>query len=128
MEPNEIRIRRVFVRPQGQLKMDDTLKVGVINEIVVEWEAGATANAGVPTVDFDLSIFSHTTGDLHVPVIAIPAVPLNGNNHETIYELVHTVAAAFFAPAGQWFEITVSLHQTDNIVSFCKSPMFYVFA
>jgi hypothetical protein len=127
MEANEIRIRRVFVRPQGQLKMDDTLKVGDINEVVVEWEAGATANAGVATVDFDISIFSHFTGDLHGAIIAIPAVALNGNKHETIYEQVHVVPAAGFAPAGQWFEINVCLHQPENIVSFCTSPMFYVF-
>lgn len=126
MEPNEITIRRVFVRPDGQLKMDDTLQVGAANQIVVEWEAGATANAGIPTVDFDIAVFDITTGDLLVPVISIAAVPLNGLNHETIYELVHPVGAAFFV-ADNMYEITVSLHQPPNIVSFGRSPMFYVF-
>lgn len=127
MEPNEIGIRRVFVRPQGQLEMDDTLRVGDANEIVVEWEAGATANAGVPNVNFQIAIFSHSTGNLHVPEIAVGPVALNGNNHETIYELVHPTPPAFYAPAGQMFEISVCLQQTPNIVSFGKSPMFYVF-
>jgi hypothetical protein len=127
MEPNEIAIRRVFVRPAGQLKMDDTLNPAAANEIVVEWEAGATANADTTVnITFQISIWNHTTGQqavLHAP----PAVAPDGHHHSGIYELVVTEPAA--GPnlvRGNFYEITTCLYRPNNIVSFYKGPLFHM--
>jgi hypothetical protein len=128
MEPNEIVIRRVFVRPRGQLEMDDTLDPAVTNEIVVEWEAGAIANANSEVdINFQIVIWNHTDGKQATPTILKGPENTNGTHQHCIYELTHRVgAASWVLAANKMYEITTCLFRAPNTVSFYKGPMFYV--
>ena len=127
MEPNLIEIRRVIVRPEGQLEMDDTLNPAVANEIVVEWEAGAIANAKAePGVNFQIVIWNHTDG---VQAACIPKGPMlpDGQHHSCIYELTHRVGAASgLFLVDRMYELTTCLFRAPNIVFFYRGPLFYV--
>jgi hypothetical protein len=130
VEPNAIEIRRVIVRPEGELNMDDTLNPAEANEIVVEWEAGATANAkntpGVDDIFFQIVIWNHTDG---VQAASISKEPefTDGRHESGIYELIHRVGAASGVFAlDKMYEITTCLYRAPNIASFYRGPMFYV--
>jgi hypothetical protein len=127
VEPNAIEIREVFVAPAGEPKMDDTLNPAVANEIVVEWEAGAIANADAELgINFQIVIWNHTDG---VQAASISKEPqfTDGQHQSAIYKLTHTVGAASGVFAlDKMYEITTCLYRAPNIASFYRGPMFFV--
>jgi hypothetical protein len=127
VEPNTIEIRRVFVRPEGELNMDDTLNPAEANEIVVEWEAGAIANADAELgINFQIVIWNHTDG---VQAASISKEPqfTNGQHQSATYPLIHKVGAASGVFAlDKMYEITTCLYRAPNIASFYRGPMFFV--
>jgi hypothetical protein len=127
MEPNTIEIKRVIVRPAGQLNMDDTLNPAVANEIVVEWEAGAIANANTElAINFQIVIWNHTDG-VQAASISKEPVFTDGQHQSAIYELIHRVGAASGVFAlDKMYEITTCLYRAPNIASFHRGPMFFV--
>jgi hypothetical protein len=127
VEPNAIEIRRVIVRPEGELNMDDTLNPAEANEIVVEWEAGATANADAELgINFQIVIWNHTDG-VQAASISKEPVFTDGQHQSAIYELIHRVGAASGVFAlDKMYEITTCLYRAPNIASFYRGPMFYV--
>lgn len=128
MNPNQMEIKRVFVRPLGQLAADDTLSRGAVNQIVVEWEAGATANATIGPVNFQIEIWDITAGNVLGPPLPLAWSPVatTGNNENTTYEQVEAIPANMCS-ANSVHEIHACLHFAPNITSFAKSPEFFVF-
>lgn len=129
MEPNEIVIRRVFVRPRGQLAMDDTLDPAAANEIVVEWEAGATANAALTGPgDVRLEIFTRAlTTNANVAALTLTRnagteikLSTDGSSRHSTYEYKHPVPKATAFDTDHTYEITASLLRPNSTVSFAS--------
>jgi hypothetical protein len=128
MNPNQIEIKNVFVRPQGQLATDDTLRVGDANEIVLQWEAGAVANAGGANVTFQIEVWNITNGTAAPLVLPWSPVAPNGAGANTTYEQIQPLPPGSLAPNVNCVnEIHACLHVAPNVVSFAKSPAFFVF-
>jgi hypothetical protein len=108
--------------------MDHTLDPVVTNEIVVEWEAGATANANAEVdINFQIAIWNHTDGKQAAPTILKGPENTDGTHQSCIYELTHNVGAASRVfVVDKMYEITACLYRAPNTVSFYKGPMFYV--
>jgi hypothetical protein len=127
MEPNAIEIRRIYTRREGDLVPDQTLRESDNNQIVVEWEAGATANAALTTAgDVKLEIFTRDLVD-NTDVAALcltrdagTEIDLNtdGDSRNGTYEYAHTVTSATDFDTDHTYEITASLLRPNSTVSF----------
>ena len=132
MNPNQLEIKRVIVREHDQFAMDDTLPdtppAGEENQIVVEWEAGATANADVtPNIDLRVTVFDHYTGDLleSPPSTELFGLSPSGDNENKTYEQVLNLPDLV---AGHMYEASVWLIRGNTIVSFYQGPTFTAYA
>jgi hypothetical protein len=126
MDSSRIEITEVFVGPQGQGTMDDTLQVGVANEIVVRWKAGAAAVAGTPDVNFQIEVWNITKGT--ATPLDLPWSPVALIVGKEDYLQIQPLPPASLALNRNCMnEIHVCLHVAPNVVSFAKSPVFFVF-
>jgi hypothetical protein len=129
VNPNVIEIKRVFVREFDALGMDDTLPwagggaVGQENRVIVEWEAGATANADpAANINFTVAIYDHTTGAPLAPALTVgPLAPPNVANENRTYQQEFNLPAL---TVGNMYEVTACLTRGTNIVSFHQGPLF----
>jgi hypothetical protein len=112
VNPDDIRIRRVYTRPTGQLAPDETISATVLtgNDIVVEWEAGSAANryyGGPNTLQIEIVIYDvNGVANLAAPLPVV--VNTDGANRTGTYQQDFPIVPPFFV-AGNTYEITAIL-------------------
>ena len=140
MYPNHLEILRVYTRREGELVEDPTIHNVHDNEIVVEMEAGGTANAAFqPANSLELEVrtfdLNHASGNPTILASATFSINLNteGQHINWVCEYKHPLKAATGLVAGHTYEIYARLsapHQPPgtavHTVSFAKW-MFYVY-
>ena len=128
MNPDEIQITNVFVRETGG-SLDNTLPWAGPNQIVVQWAAGATANAN-PAVDiqFHIAIWDQTAGGLLGGAeILPPLVGPDGTNENRIYETTAGLPNLGAAPGGV-YKAFVSLTRGvagATVAASYEGPVFF---
>jgi len=113
VNPDDIRIRRIYTRTKGQLAPDSVVARVVDVEVVVEWEAGSAANRyygpAEPNV-LELEVLAHSLNNCALGGLCVaigagvpgsPATPLktDGMNREGTYQTEFTLPG----PLGPWF-------------------------
>jgi hypothetical protein len=124
VNPDDVRIKRVYTRRTGELAPDPVISrtdaAGI--DIVVEWEAGSAANqyyAAAGPNDLEIEVLTYSLANsalggafvaLMPPVGGSPRNPVNtdGENREGTYQAEFGLPAGHF-PAADVYEITAIL-------------------
>jgi hypothetical protein len=95
MNPNDARISRIYTRAAGELIVDDSLDVTVVNELVIEWEAGSVFNGLGVNLNLNIVTRNNSTNvNEAAPLTDTIVVTTNGIAVNTAYTEVINIAAS----------------------------------
>jgi hypothetical protein len=128
MNPNDARIRRIYTREQGETIVDDSLEAAAVNELVVEWEAGAVFNSLGVGLDINLVTRDISTNvNEPAPLTATIPVVTDGVAANTAYTEVVAIPANTLV-SGEMYESLASLvRAASQIHSFSNKWQFLGF-
>jgi len=125
MNPNDASIRRIYTRKQAGTVVDQTLVVTDPNDLVIEWEAGATINSLAVNLTLVVATRNVVTNAIEpAPLTQTISVTTDGTPNETGYTQVINIPANTLAADTVYESIGVLVRGPSQIHSFSNWWLF----